>query len=285
LGKEWAMQFDSNRAWREAMAAVGANREVLLALAGVFFLLPAMAGVLFLGDFQAQVMANIGNPQAVERLMEGMSGPVMGYGILSFLFQSVGYLAMLALLTDRARPTVGQALGIGLRALPTVIGAALLVFAGYLGGILLLAMLAAALSSVSGLAFVAVLLFLALLVGVVYVMVKFSLLLPVVVIDHVTNPVAALARSWRLTKGNSLRLFFFYLVLTIAYLVIAMVASIVIMAPAVLIAGQGMVSMLVGGLASGIIGAAASVVLIALLAAIHRQFAGPSPEALGSTFE
>jgi hypothetical protein len=26
-------------------------------------------------------------------------------------------------------------------------------------------------------------------------------------------------------------------------------------------------------------------VLIALLAAIHRQFAGPSPEALGSTFE
>ena len=40
--------------------------------------------------------------------MAGMTGPVIGFGLVSFLLQSVGYLAMLALLTDRARPTVAR---------------------------------------------------------------------------------------------------------------------------------------------------------------------------------
>lgn len=37
------MKFDSNRAWKEASAAISANREVVFALAGVFFLLPGLA--------------------------------------------------------------------------------------------------------------------------------------------------------------------------------------------------------------------------------------------------
>ena len=71
------MKFDSNRAWREASAAASANREVLVAVAGVFFLLPGLASVLFLSDFQADMMANFGNPAAAERIMKGMTGPVV----------------------------------------------------------------------------------------------------------------------------------------------------------------------------------------------------------------
>ena len=63
------MKFDSNRAWREASASASANREVLLAVAGVFFLLPGLASVLFLSDFQADMMANFGNPAAAERIL------------------------------------------------------------------------------------------------------------------------------------------------------------------------------------------------------------------------
>ena len=73
------MKFDSNRAWREASASASANREVLLAVAGVFFLLPGLASVLFLSDFQADMMANFGNPAAAERIMKGMTGPVFYY--------------------------------------------------------------------------------------------------------------------------------------------------------------------------------------------------------------
>ena len=279
------MKFDSNRAWREAVAAASANRDVLLALAGVFFLLPGLASVLFLSDFQADMMANFGNPAAAERIMKGMTGPVVGFGLVSFLFQSIGYLAMLGLLTDRTRPTVGQAIGAAIKALPSMIGAALLFFFGYMMAIVVLAALAGALSKVTGLGALVTILVVALIGGVVYAMIKLSLVLPVIVIDRVHNPLAALVRSWQLTRGNSLRLLAFYLLLGLAYLVIVMVVSMVSMALAALIAGQGKVSLLIGGAISGVVGAAASALFTAILAAIHRQLAGPSAEAIGATFD
>ncbi|MFD2135472.1 hypothetical protein ACFSLT_10020 [Novosphingobium resinovorum] len=41
------MKFDSSRAWSQASQAVSANREVVLALAGVFFLLPQLMFSIF----------------------------------------------------------------------------------------------------------------------------------------------------------------------------------------------------------------------------------------------
>ena len=279
------MRFDSNSAWREATLSVSANREVLAAVAGVFFLLPGLVSVIFFSDFQAELLANLSNQAALERVMQGMSGTVMGVGLISFALQSVGYLAMLALLTDLSRPTVGEALRQAIRALPTVIGATLLYFAGFIAAVMLGTLLGAGLATLSGIAALAALVFLALIVGMVYVMVKFSLVLPVVMIEQEFNPIFALARSWRLTKGNSLRIFAFYLLLGIVYFVIIMVVTMVTMALAVAIAGQGKLSMLIGGLVSGVVGAAASVLLTAILAAIHRQLAGSSPQALGATFD
>jgi hypothetical protein len=78
-------------------------------------------------------------------------------------------------------------------------------------------------------------------------------------------------------------MFLFYLLLLIAYFVITMVVSMVSMGLVGLIAGQGKVALLVGGLVSGIAGAVASTLFIAVLAAIHRQLAGP--EAIGATFD
>lgn len=279
------MQFDSNRAWREATAMANANRDVLLAVAGVFFLLPGFASVLFLSDFQADMMANFGNPAAAERIMAGMTGPVVAFGLVSFLLQSLGYLAMLALLTDKARPTVAQAISGAVKALPTLIGAALLFFGGYLMAVLIFTLFAGAIGAISGLAALAAVLVVVLIAGMVYVMIKLSLILPVIVVEGLRNPMAALLRSWQLTKGNSLRLFVFYLLLTIAYFVLTIVITIVAMAPVALIAGQGKVSLVFGGLLSGIIGAAASALLTAIFASIHRQLVGPTPEKLGSNFD
>ena len=279
------MRFDSNSAWREATASVSANRDVLAAIAGVFFLLPGLASVIFLSDFQAELMANLSNPASIERVMDGMTGTVLAFSLATFVLQSVGYLALLALLTDKSRPTVGEALKLAIRALPTVLGAALLFFGGYMAGVLVLGVAGAGLAKVSGLAAIAVVAVFALIVGVVYAMIRFSLILPVVVIEQMFNPVAALQRSWRLTKDNSLRLFAFYMLLLIVYFVIIMVVTMITMALAVALLGQGKLAMLVGGVVSGIVGAAASVLLTAILAAIHRQLAGPSPDALGKMFD
>lgn len=279
------MRFDSNSAWREAAASVSANRDVLAAIAGVFFLLPGLASVIFLSDFQAELMANLSNPASIERVMDGMTGPILAFSLTTFILQTVGYLALLALLTDKSRPTVGEALKLAMRALPTVLGAALLFFAGYMAAVLVLAVAGAGLAKISGVGAIAGPVVIALIVGVVYAMVKFSLVLPVVVIEQTFNPIAAMRRSWRLTKGNSLRLFAFYMLLLVVYFVIIMVVTMITMALAIAILGQGKLAMLFGGAVSGIVGAAASVLLTAVLAAIHRQLAGPSAEVLGSTFD
>jgi len=279
------MQFDSNRAWREATQMASANREVLGAVAGVFFILPGLISILFFSDLQAELVQNLTNPAAFEQKMDSMAGPVIGFGLFSLALQSVGYLAMLALLTDKTRPTVGEALKLAIRTVPTVIGAAIVFFAGYLAAILVLAMIGAGLAQISGVAALAAFAVIAMIVVVVYAMVKVSLLLPVVVIEQQFNPVAALVRSWRLTRGNSGRLFLFYLLLSVVYFVILMVVTMVFMALAIALAGQGKVAMLIGGVGSGIVGAGASVVLTAVLAAIHRQLAGPSTEAVSATFD
>ena len=41
------------------------------------------------------------------------------------------------------------------------------------------------------------------------------------------NPITALGRSWRLTKGNSFRLFLFYLLLVAVFTVLSMIATLV----------------------------------------------------------
>lgn len=279
------MRFDSSSAWHEATVSVSTNRDVLAAIAGVFFLLPGLASVILFSDFQAELMANLSNPASIERVMDGMTGTVLAFSLTTFILQSVGYLALLALLTDKSRPTVGEALKLAMRALPTVLGAALLFFAGYMATVLVLAVVGGGLAKVSGMAAIVVLAVFALIVGVVYAMVKFSLVLPVVVIEQTFNPIAAMQRSWRLTKGNSLRLFAFYMLLLIVYFVIIMVVTMITMALAIAILGQGKLAMLFGGAVSGIVGAAASVLLTAVIAAIHRQLAGPSAEVLGSTFD
>lgn len=279
------MNFDSSRAWRDAMALVQANREVLIAVAGVFFLLPGIASALFLTDYQNNLMANIGNSAAVRQLMEGNVGKVMSFGLISLLLQSVGHMAMLALLTDRTRPTVGQALGIAVRAFPTLAATILIVFAGYLLGALIYAVFAGVLGVATGIGMLTFVLILLLAGVMVYVMVKLSLTMPVIVIEKVLNPFAALTRSWRLTRGNSLRLFLFYLLLVLIYLVIATVFGGGIMLIATLAAGEGTLSLVVTALVSGLFGAVASLLITAILAAIHRQLAGPSAESLGATFD
>lgn len=285
------MNFDSSLAWNEAVAAVKANRQVLLPVAGVFFLLPGILGGFFLSDYQEAVMASLSNPGGKNAAMATMSGPEAMISLLSLLLQMVGTIALLALLTDRQRPTVGEAIGTGLRALPTLIGALLLCVVGYfLVGMIfaiVAAVLGGAMAMTAGAAGAAGVGFLAILMAfpmVIYVTVKLSLLPPVVAIEREMNPVAAIKRSWKLTRRNSLRLFFFYLLLFIAYLVVALIVGGVIGA-IVRLTTEGAAEKLAMGVLSGLLGAAATLVFIAILAAVHGQLTGTSADRISETFE
>lgn len=278
------MMFESNRAWQEAVSAVSANRDVLMPVAGVFFLLPAVIAAFFLGDVQTQMLSQLGNPEALNKVMEGKFGLFMAIGLFSGLAQFVGAIAMLMLLTDRGRPTVGQAIGAAFSALPTMIGVMVLIWLGMVAAVLVMGVLSAALAMALPAGLATFLIAVLLMGGVFYLLVKLSLVTPVVAIEGVRNPITALSRSWNLTKGNSLRIFGFYVLLFLAYMVISMLIMMVI-GGLLALAGTGTVVTFLSSVVSGAVGAVVAMVFTAVVAAIHRQLAGPSTEAISATFE
>lgn len=282
------MKFDSNSAWTDATTAVRANREVLLALGGVFFLLPTLLSTVFLDGVQTRMLEamSANKPQVLNALVADNMGLLLGFGLGGTVVQMIGYLAVTALISDRGRPTVGESISRGLRAVPTLLAVAIIVLLALTMGILALSLVVVGLFSLVGAASAGgVLAVVLVMCAGTYASVKFSLVVPVIVNEGVANPIAAMARSWKLTRRNSLRLFGFYTLLTLAYFAIALVATFILVGPAMLVLGKGQAAVLVMGVVTGAIGAVASVVLAAVLSQTHRQLAGPSSAAMADLFE
>ena len=283
------MRFDSNRAWTEAVASVSAHRAVIWPVAGVFFLLPGLLWVWFFSDTQQEMMTAMGNPATARGAMRGVFVQIMPYMLVLMVIQAIGNMSLMGLFTDRSRPTVGQAIINAVRSLPTVIGAALLIFLAYMVIGLVAALIIGVILAATKVAAIAVVLGIAAMVALFWALTRLSLLLPVIVIERVGNPVTALTRAWGLTKGSAGSLFLFYFLLLVAYLVIAIVVQMalgLLLGMGVMGAGRAMSGgpLIALGMVSGIIGTAAAVMLNAVLAAVHRQLAGPSADAYGDTF-
>ena len=271
------MRIDSNRAWQDATAAVAAKRELLLALAGVFTVLPAFAFALLYP--QPEPPAGAG-PEALMGMMGEYYKGAMLPMLLAGIFQIIGVLAMLALFTDRSRPTVGEALRQALGGTLPVIVAQLLMGLG-IGAVALLLMIPVGLSKSVGLG---LLVGLALIALITFVWVRTSLVAPAVVVDGLRNPIAALVRSWTLTAGNGWRLLGFYLLLVVVFVIGLLVVTGVLGLVFGLVAGADgarIGSALVSSAASGVM----QIYMVAVSASVHRQLAGVSPEATASTFE
>ena len=270
------MKFDMSEAWREAMAMITANREVLLIVAGIFFLLPSLALGLSMGGIEESMLAD---PETAQAQLYELYAGWWWLFIAVLLAEIVGYLALLALLRDSSRPTVGEALKTGVVGLLPAIGSYIVLVLGLSLIIGLLVGGAVASGSVAVAAIAWILAF----VVFVYVLVKVSLAGPVIAIDKVFNPVTVLTRSWRLTKGNSFRLFLFYLLLIIVYIVVAAVLGAVI--GALTLALGPSAALTANGILSGLLSAVITVVFVAVIAAVHRQLSGPSAAAVSRTFE
>jgi hypothetical protein len=274
------MKFDMGKGWNEAVAMMRGNREVLTIVAGIFFFLPGLLFSLIGPDMNAMFAGF--DPERMEQLMAALNVVYARYWwlfALVLLAQILGYLSLLALLRDDTRPTVGQAIGTGLKALLPALAAYLLFVIG-------LSLALGLLITLFALTQVELLVALGLLLAVpiaFYLAIKVCLAAPVIAIEKTFNPVAVLLRSWQLTKGNSLRLFAFFVLLTIAYAVISSVLGIVLLALVALLGDE--TGQIVASIVSGLVGAIATVVMIAVLAAVHRQLAGPSAGSISETFD
>lgn len=279
-GIRMAIKLDMGKAWNEAVALLSANKDVVLIIAAVFFFLPnAIGNVALPAPTELEAMAASG----AEPDLEAMTAVMQAYFLSNWwaflllsLFQAIGMLGLLALLTDAARPTVGEALGFGAKAL-------LPYFAAQFLSALLIIALVSVLVGIGALinTGVAALLALVGLVLAIYLMVKFSLLSAVIGIEKTLNPLRVLQRSWQLTKGNSLRLFGFYVLLFVVFIVISLIAGMVFAIFGIMGEQIGFFGAAIGG---AVLSMAVASVMLAVFAAIHRQLSGSSNEAAKETF-
>lgn len=275
------MKFDMGRAWNDAMAVLRGNQQVVLIIAGVFFFLPNLTLQLLLPETAGEAEARVAGEVDFNAMISAVGklySEIWWQLVLVSLISAVGMLGLLALLTDRRRPTVGEALTTGIKSLLPYFGAQIL--GGLAAAAILVVPIAA--GSAAGVG-PGVLVGLVACVAVIYVMTKFSLVVPVLVIEGVMNPVRALGRSWALTKGNSFRLFLFYLLLFVAFIVIAMVLGLV--GGVVGAIGGEEVSTFVNALINAATNMFALTLYLAVLASAHQQLSGDTPQALGETFE
>ena len=260
------MKFDLDTAWKDAMGLLSRNRGLLAVIAGVFFFLPYAALAIALpgmGDLEAAQAS--GNLDAMMGAINDLYASYWWVYLILAIVQGTGLLAMLALVRRRANPTVGEALSTGVKSVPTYIAAQLLqtalfaIVAGLLIGV----------GAVTGLPALAVLGGVIAFVVVCYIVTKLSLAAPVIAIDGELNPIRALQRSWALTRGNSIRLFFFYLLLLAAFVVLSIVISLVL-GLAFAIAGE-QAALLGEAVISGLLNAIMIVVIVCVMAAVHTQ--------------
>ena len=265
--------FDSNRAWTRATAAIRANGEVLFALAGVFFLLPSLAMTLLFpqpaplrGGDEAAMMA-----QAADYYRQTL--PV---ALPMAVLQAAGTLGLLTLLTDRARPTVGQAIRAGFAALLPYLASQIVLGMG-LG---MLVLIIAGVAGGVGLPWLAIVL--AVPIGSVLIT-RFALTAPVVAIERWRNPLAALRRSWQLTSGNTWRVLGFFALILLAF---AIVMSVVMGLSGIVLALvlPARIAVIVSAVISATLGAGMVILLVACIAATHAQLAGEAAD-VGTTFD
>ena len=269
-------KLDTNAAWKEASAIVSANREVLLALAGVFFMLPSLALTIIAGE-----------PEMIpgmkpEQMMAAMSEFYRTWWwiiLLSAVLQIVGLMAILTLMRDRSRPTVGEAIRGGMPGALSYLVAQLLSVVGLslIGGIIIgiIAAVSPALAVVAGLLFG---------LAMIFALFRLILVAPVIAVEGTRNPLTAMLRSWRLTQGNFWRIFGFLLLIVILF---AVVVGIVMMVVGLILAlaSSGEPQRIIAAVFSSARGAVGVVYFAGVIAAIHRQLAGPGTADLSATFE
>lgn len=265
------MRFDSNQAWQQATALVSANRDVLWALAGVFLVLPSFAVGVLVPPPEPPAGAD---GDALMALMGDYYSSAWPWLLIMAVCQVIGTLAMLALYTDRTRPTVAEALQLALRGALPVIAAQLLAGIGFTFA----ALIPFGLAALAGSQVLAGLVIAACLVALIYMMIRISLVAPVVMVDGERNPIAALKRSWQITRGNTARLLLFYALLLIGFgIVYLLIVGLVGLVLRLALGSE--LAVVLGTLVSAALQAVMAIFFMAVYAAAHRQLARPGADA------
>lgn len=271
-------RLDTNAAWQSAHAAVSGNRDALLAIAGVFFFLPSLAFVLLYPEppMAQQAMT----PEQAWAFFETFYRESLPFTLAMSLAQTVGAMAVLRLFAGPRRSTVGNAIGRG--AVDAIVFMAS-VFAASIA-FSIVASILFAVFALTGLKAVAGAAAVLLIAVALYLFFRLILVMPAIAVEGLRSPLVSFRRSWDLTRGNVGRIVLFLVLLLLAYAVVTAVASAVLGLGLALALGTAG-SKIAVGIVTSALGAVFTLYVFAVLAAIHRQLAGPSPSDLRQTFD
>jgi len=211
--------------------------------------------------------------------MTALYGQIWWMIIIMVVLQGIGTLALYALLSHSDRPTVGEAIKFGISGLLPFIGIGLLQVVLFM----LVIGVPLGLVTATGSAIATALASLVAVVAMIYLYTKFSLSVAVIGLEKQFNPVAAMRRSWALTKGNSLRLWLFYFLLILAFGVVSLIITMVAGFVFGLLGAQ--VGLFGTGIVSSLLNSVFVCVFLAILGAAYRQLSGGAPETISKTFE
>lgn len=270
-------KFNMEKAWEGALSLIRANMGLLWVLAGLFFFLPSLGGSMMLPAELTTTGSE--SPEEMLAIMSGYfrdAGPIM---LGMSLIGAVGTLGMIVLFTDRSRPTVQDALKIGLTRVIPYLLVSVLAFVGLFFAAMLLVGIPQAVGASIMLALTLPLLF----ALAAYVMVKISLASAVIVAENQINPILAFRRSWMVTKGNSLRLFLFYMLLVVPYVIlIALMGGLFGMVGNVVAGETG--QLFASSAASSVLAGAWGTLSAAITASIYGQLSGRADRDVSETF-
>ena len=276
------MNFDMNTCWARGLDQVRNNFSLLVVIAGIFLLLPTVALYLLVPDMQ--MLADPGVDQSVlkSKIAEILL-PLMGAALLMSLVQFAGQAAMIALM-GKGRPTVGEALGVGLKTVPSLVVVLLAFTVAVFIGSLLVTLPISILAGVAGIPALAILAVFPLLLLMFWMMARLSMTMPAMVLGATLNPFKAMGESWRITRRHqwAILLFWgvFYAVFTIISLLFNGIAGVI---AALIASGTG--AMLVAGLANGIASVVSGMLICALAVAMYGQLSGDTDTSIADTFE
>ena len=275
------MNFDMNSCWARAVELVQANFQLLLVIAGIFLLLPSVALYLFFPDMQT-IADPFADQDVVAAQMAEMAGPLIGGELFLTAFQFAGYAAMVALMSE-ARPTVGQAIGAGIKSVPSVFAILFLFFIMYFLGAVVIVLPITLLAGLTGAAALGVIALVPVIGFVAWLLARLSMSMPVLILEDTLNPVTAITRSFSLTKPRQWPIMGFWTVILVIFLVISVIFGGVMTLVASALGG-GLATALITGLANGLTSMIIGMIVSAVAVAMHGQLSGPSADTIEDTF-
>lgn len=244
--------LDMSSAFERARELFTKNLQLLLAVGGVFFVIPQMILGFVIGNIST-TPTDFEDAASFEDFVEIFSSFYANNAlwlVLVIVASFIGSLAILVILLDRSRPTVGQAISI-----------ALSLFLAYF----ILSLITALVTGIG---------FLFLIIPGIYFSVKFYLAPSIMVAEKQTNPIDAMKSSWALTKGNSLRIFFYLLIIGVVLGVVTLLVQGI----------SGLLGTTIGLVVSALFGGVVAAFNIAVAAGIYLELRGPMTEDLTETF-